>query len=225
MDGHSIVIIARSGDAPALQRFLAGDVAVGVFSDSGALRAFDAILRRPPRLLVLAPEFVATARGATLIARLKTEPDLADVHVRVLIEEDHLLKMLAHPVMGLERALLKGSLPLDHWGTRNARRIPITGVFSASVNGNDCELIDLSVAGAQLVVPARLRPAQAVRMTLCDGPTQMRCRAVVAWATAEPAGVAMQYRVGVTFIDPNMDTLDAWCAQYASPSAVPDDAT
>ena len=216
MDGHSIIVIARSGNAPALQRFVAGDAAVGVFADSDALRAFDAILKRPPRLLVLDPEFVATARGASLVARLKAEPDLASVQVRVLIEEDRLLKILAHPLMGIEPALLKGSLPLEHWGTRDARRIPITGAFSVSVNGDRCHLIDLSVTGAQLVVPVRLLPAQVVRMTLCGGPTQMRCRAVVAWATAAPAGVKMQYRVGVMFIDPDIDTLDAWCAQYAS---------
>ena len=74
MDAHSIVIIARSGDAPALRKLLATDAAVQVFPDSELLRALDTILERPPRLLVLDPLFVATARGAALVACIKAEP-------------------------------------------------------------------------------------------------------------------------------------------------------
>ena len=115
--------------------------------------------------------------------------------------------------MGSERAVLKGSLPLEHCGTRDARRIPIAGAVDVLINGERSQLIDLSVTGAQLVVPTRLRPAQTVRMTLSTGPTKMRCPAVVAWAHAEPAGATVQYRVGVMFVDPDIDTIDALCAR------------
>ena len=169
-----------------------------------------------PKILVLDPTVVATARGAALVARIKAEPHLAAIQVRVLTEdEDHMPAILVHPVMGSELAVLKGSLPLDHCGTRDARRIPIRGPVHARVNDDPSQLIDLSHMGAQLLVSARLRPDQTVRLTLRDGPIQMECRAVVAWSTASPAGATVQYRVGVTFIDPDMEAIDALCAREA----------
>lgn len=222
MDGHSIVIIARSGDAPALQRFLAQDGTVQVFSDSESIRAFDVILERPPKVLILDPIFVATARGASMVARIRAEPHLAAIQIRVLAEdEDHMLAILAHPVMGSEPAALKGSLPLEQCGTRDATRIPIRGRVDALIDGDPAELINLSQTGAQMVVRTRMRPDQAVRMTLRDGVIQVRCRAVVAWSSVEPAGATVQYRVGVTFVDPDLETILALCARHGTRPDLP----
>jgi hypothetical protein len=211
MDVLSIVIIARAGDTPALRKLLAVDGTVEVFPDSESLRALEAILARPPKMLALDPSFVATGRGASLLAQLKAAPHLATIQVRVLAEEhDHTLAILAHPHMGSEPAVLKGSLPLERCGTRDARRSPMQGPVDASVNGYLSQLIDLSRAGAQLLVSTRLRPTQQVRISLRDGRTKLRCRAIVAWSTAEP------YRVGVTFVEPDMDAILQLCARYGT---------
>ncbi len=214
MEPRSIVIIVRSSDAPALQKLLVANAAVQVFADSESLHALDSILTRPPQLIILDPTFVTTARGAVLVARLRAEPHLAMIQVRVLAEdEDHLPAILGHPAMRSTPALVKGSLPLDHCGTRDARRIPSRGSVAAWVNGSLSQLIDVSITGAQLVVPTRLRPAQTVRVRLCEGSDEMRCSAVVAWAKVEPAGAAVQYRVGLAFVEPDLETLDALCTR------------
>ena len=217
MEGPSIVIIARPGDTPGLQKLLAHDGAIQVFPDSESLRAIEVIAERPPRIVVLDQAFVATARGAALVARIKAEPHLAAIQVRVLTEdEDHTPTLLAHHTVVAEPAVLKGSLPLEHWGTRDATRIPMSGLLELTVDGNPCQLIDLSHTGAQVVVATRLRPDQRVRMVLRAGATEMRCRAVVAWSNLESAGGTMQYRAGVTFVDPDMATIDALCKRYGT---------
>ena len=64
----------------------------------------------------------------------------------------------------------------------------------AIINGERCEVIDLSVTGAQVVLPTRLRPDQPLRITLFDRDVQTQCRGVVAWSIAEPTRGAVRYR-------------------------------
>lgn len=75
----------------------------------------------------------------------------------------------------------------------------------------------LSFAGAQVVVPVRVRPDEALRLTLVlvEGPAATRVRGVVAWSTAGPA---VQYRAGVEFVDPDTESLEKLCVRHGSAS-------
>ena len=71
-----------------------------------------------------------------------------------------------------------------------------------TVDGNPAELIDLSIAGAQVVSKIVLRPNQRVRIQLpegkADGRRVVRCSALVVWASFEmPSGQAPRYRAGL----------------------------
>ncbi len=90
------------------------------------------------------------------------------------------------------------------------------------VNGEGGHLIDLSVSGAQVQVPSRLRPSQVVRMILPDKSGELRSQGTVAWSIAVPAGGAIQYRAGIEFINPNSVALSSFCARLGgAPEAKP----
>ena len=216
MSAPTIVIIARSDHAPTLQKRLGSETIVAVFPDSESLRAMDAILARPPRVVALDPTFVTTARGAALVAQVKAEPNLASVDIRVLAHDDlDMPLILAQHVTSWETALHKLSMPLDRCGTRRGMRFPVNGDAAATVNGERCQLIDLSVSGAQILLRTRLRPDQTLRINLIDRAAQITVRGIVAWSIAESSGGIVHYRAGVKFVDANTPDLEAFCARVA----------
>ena len=76
-------------------------------------------------------------------------------------------------------------------------------------------LVDLSIAGAQVVSPAILRPNQRVRITLGDHTGTLRFNATVAWAAFEmPPKSGPQYRAGLEFVDADVSAVDAFCARH-----------
>ena len=123
--------------------------------------------------------FAATSRGATLVARVKAESP-ADVELCVLIEDgDKVLLIVSQLAASPEKALWQTSRPLDRTGTRRTARFPMSRL-EVVVNGKDSHLVNLSVTGAQVLVPTRLRPTQTMRLTLSAKSTELRCRAAVA---------------------------------------------
>jgi hypothetical protein len=217
MDAPLVVIIAKSDHTTALRKRIGTDHAIAIFADAESLRAIEAIITRPPKFVALDPTFVTTARGAALVAQVKADPRLSRVDVRVLAhDEENVPLLLAQPAAS-EAALLKTSLPLDRCGTRRTPRFATKGEVAAIINGERCEVIDLSVTGAQVVVPTRLRPDQPLRITLFDREVQLQCRGIVAWSIAEPTRGAVRYRAGVKFGDGDTDTLDAFCRRHAAP--------
>src|SRR2546430_1946939 len=187
MDAPLVVIIAKSDHTSALRKRIGNDHAIAVYADAESLRALEAIVTRPPKLVALDPTFVTTARGAALVAQVKADPRLSRVDVRVLAHDDENMPLILAQPAASEAALLKTSLPLDRCGTRRTPRFATKGEVAAIINGERCEVIDLSVTGAQVVVPTRLRPDQPLRITLFDREVQTQCRGVVAWSIAEPA--------------------------------------
>lgn len=214
MDSQKTVVITRPEHLGAMRKRLLGeDSTVEVFSDD-SLQVLDAILARPPRTLAVHQTFAASSRGATLVARLKSESRLSGVEVRVLIEdEDKAPLILSEMTFSPAKALHEASRPLDRAGTRQAARYPMhrRAIF---VNGEGAHLIDLSVSGAQVQVPSRLRPSQVVRMILPDEAGELRSQGTVAWSIAVPAGGTIQYRAGIEFINPNAVGLSAFCARF-----------
>jgi hypothetical protein len=202
----SAFIVAGAAHAAALRKRLSHDTSVVVFCESESLVALRAILSRPPKVLALDASVVRTARGALLVSRLKEHA----VDVRVLTNDaDNLPLLLSRP----EAALQTVSEPLDGCGTRNARRFPMTNK-EVVVDGERSELVNLSVTGAQVVLPARLQPRQSIRFVLLDGSAEVRFRAQVAWSSIELLASAVRYRVGLTFTDPDKKILEIFCNRH-----------
>ena len=217
MDAPLVVIIAKSDHTSALRKRVGTEHGIAVFADAESLRAIEAIVTRPPKFVALYPTFVTTARGAALVAQVKGDPRLSRIDVRVLAQDDDNVPLILAQPAPSEAALLKTSLPLDRCGTRRTPRFATRGEVAAIVNGERCEVIDISVTGAQVVVPTRLRPDQPLRITLFDREVQTQCRGVVAWSIAEPTRGAVRYRAGVKFSDADSDTLDVFCRRHATP--------
>lgn len=170
---------------PAIRKRLAGDPDVLVFSASDSLGALEAIRRHRPKIAALDAAFAATARGAALVADMKRDPVLNAVDLRVLTEDETRLPVVLDQRMTSAEAVLRaGARLLDHCGTRQVVRARINGSVEVSVNGECCDLVDLSVTGAQISAPMRLRPDESVRLAFADESAETRCHGVVAWVVA-----------------------------------------
>lgn len=211
------VIIARPEHTKAFKKWLGSSSAVSLFEDSESLRAVEAILKRPPKLLAIDRIFAETSRAAALVSRLKTASPSPKIDLRVLLEDEaNVPLILAQPLASLEEALLQTSRPLDRAGTRRAVRFSMNR-RPVVVNGEEGELVDLSVTGAQILLPLRVQPSQPLRLTIVDGPTEIRCNGSVAWSVAVPMGGTIRYRAGMEFISPDTKKLEALCNLYGGP--------
>jgi hypothetical protein len=228
------VLIASSDLLPVLtERAAVGDVEVLAFSDTDALRAFEAIIRRRPAAVVLERLFAATPRGAALINRIKQDPALAESEIRVVSHDTDYTRVsprrAPEPAAGGAAATgssphttatasaVSPAQPLDYRGTRRAPRHRISGDTPVLVDGNQASLMDLSSLGAQVVSGNVLKPNQRVRVALSDDHGTVRFNAAVAWASFEiPPGSGPRYRAGVEFIDADTSAVDAFCLRHKS---------
>ena len=219
MNASFAVIIVKAEHAVALKKRLGAHSTVAVFPDAESLQAVEAVLARPPKILAMDATFATTARGATLAARLKSESRLNGIELRVLIEDEAKVPLLlSETTASPEHALLQTSRPLDRAGTRRAVRFTMNR-RAVLVNGEHSHLVDLSVTGAQVILPMRVRPTQNVRMILSDESTDTKCQGVVAWSVAVPTGASVRYRAGVEFVNPDEARLEAFCVQFGGAAA------
>lgn len=214
MATSSAVVIVRPEHLTSVRKRLASADAVAVCSEADSAHLQDTILARPPEILIIHAAFATTSRGATLIAGLKARPHATGTAVRVFIEDDDKAPLLlSQTTLSPNDALLETSRPLDRAGTRQAARYPMNR-RAVVVNGEAAQLVDLSVSGAQVQVPMRLRPSQVVRFAMVDESGDTRCQGTVAWSIAVPSGGAIHYRAGVEFINPDAKRLSAICARH-----------
>jgi hypothetical protein len=222
--GPSVVVIARSEQEVALRKRLGTESSVALFSDYEALKALEMIIVHPPKILALDRSFAFTARGAALVARLKAEPRLCGIDLRVLAEDEtNAPVILSTRALGLEGAILKTSHPLDYCGTRRAPRFAVSDDANVVVNGERGRLVNLSSTGAQLLAFVRLRPDEPLRLALVDADAAVKVRGVVAWSAAEPVHGALTYRAGVEFINPDPFRLDGFCVRHMTSGDVSGD--
>ena len=202
----SAFIVAGSVHAAALRKRFGNDPTVAVFSEAESLEALQAILARPPKILALDSSVVRTARGALLVSRMKDHA----VDVRVLTDDaSNMPLLLSQPDVALHAA----SQPIEGCGTRAARRFPMTNQ-EVVVDGERSQLVNLSVTGAQVVLPARIQPRQSIYFVLLDGAAEMKLRAQVAWSAIELGASAVRYRAGITFTDPDAEVLEVFCKRH-----------
>jgi hypothetical protein len=224
---NSCAVLIGSADVlPALKERasdLEGEVLA--FTDADALIALEVITKRRPAVVALEREFAATPRGMALINRIKADPALEQVEIRVVSHDStysHVHPRTApaggsggHGVAAAASSAAVHAPPLDQRGTRRAPRTRVAGKVEVLVDGNIALLVDLSIIGAQVVSPTVLKPNQRVRMALTDDLGNVRFNAAVAWASFEiPPNSGPRYRAGLAFVDADAHAVEAFCARH-----------
>jgi hypothetical protein len=223
------VVIAATNLMPALQERLAGEGDLLAFADTEPIQALQAILEQRPSLIVLERLFAATPRGAALINRIKTDPNLGNAEVRVMSHTGDYSRQVAKPTRTDASASSSGdsshgaavaavepaNRPLDWHGTRRAPRYRVRTGVEIQLDGSPVVLVDLSTAGAQVVSGTILRPNQKVRVSIPNDDFVMRFRGAIAWAKFElpKPNDPPRYRAGVDFADADAAALDEFCAK------------
>lgn len=228
----SAVVIAASNLMPALKERLSGSGELLTFADTEPIQALQTILERKPQLIVLERLFAATPRGAALINRIKTDPQLAHADVRIMSHTGDYTKQVSMPA-AVETpaataatsaagssgpapgsvATAEAPRPLDWHGTRRAARYRLRPGVEIQLDGNPANIVDLSTCGAQVVSTSVLRPNQKVRVSIPNEDFVMRFRAAIAWAKFELPNPTEppRYRAGVEFADADPAAVEAFC--------------
>jgi hypothetical protein len=232
------VVIGAPEVLDALRESAGADGEVLSFTDSEPLDAVEAITSRRPAVLVIERLFAATSRGAALINRIKADPALDGVEIRIA-SVDGTYRISARrtpaPPGGAESTGTRdpiiaqleniadetepggaGAAPdaLDFRGTRRAPRYRLVEGTEAQIDGALATIVDLSTHGAQIVCSTPLKPQQKLRMILADDLGVVKFGASVAWAFFEiPKGVS-RYRAGVEFKDADKKAVAAFCRRH-----------
>jgi hypothetical protein len=183
--------------------------------------------------------FAATSRGAALINRIKADPSLSSVEIRV-VSVDGTYRVSPRRAEAAAPPPSTGPAPaaagagdagidvvspdpaagpetprnLDYTGTRRLPRSRLREGTEVQVDGALAMMVDLSAHGAQVLCPTPLKPQQQVRMILADDLGMAKISASVVWAFFEiPKGIA-RYRAGVEFKDAERRAVDAFCRRH-----------
>jgi hypothetical protein len=234
------LVIAAHNLMPSLRDRVEVEGTVLTYPDTEPIQALQTIMEQRPPLVVLERLFAATPRGAALINRIKSDPQLAHVEVRVMSHTGDYSRQVVKPsvaspnpppplhhpaVTSTDVEVESGSVPvateeeprsLDWHGTRRATRYLIQIGLELQLDGNPALVVDLSTAGAQVVSPTVLRPNQKVRINLPNDEFMLRFRGAIAWAKFElPQGPAKapQYRAGIEFVDGDAQAIESIIAK------------
>jgi len=226
------LVIAAQNLMPALRDHVKVDGEILTFADTEPIQALQTIMEQRPALVVLERLFAATPRGAALINRIKSDPQLSHAEVRVMSHTGDYTRQVVKPstvsaapadqtagtaTAGAPQASATpvatedAAKALDWHGTRRAPRVRVKPGVELHLDGNPAAVIDLSTTGAQVISPTVLRPNQKVRITIPLEDLQMRFRGAIAWAKFElpkPPVKAPQYRAGVEFTDADAKAID-----------------
>jgi hypothetical protein len=202
------VLIGATELLPALKDRAGSSGETIAFSNVEAVKALETVTKRRPNVIALERLFAATPRGAALIQRIKSDPRLAGVEIRVLAHDSDYSRVVP-------RAVKPAAEALDQRGTRRAPRFKIAAKVDILVDGSRASLVDLSTVGAQAVSPASLKPNQSVRLSLGTNGGQLQFAGVVAWTSFEiPPNSGPRYRVGIAFTDADAAAVDTFISRY-----------
>jgi hypothetical protein len=181
------------------------------FSHLDAVPALEAITKRRPQMVALERLFAMTARGAALINRVKADPSLQDVEIRVLAHDSDYTRVVPRA----KAAPVVVAPALDQTGTRRAPRFKIAGRVEVVIDGKTAVLVDLSTVGAQVVTQLAIKVDQELAMALPDTEGVVRFKAKVAWtAFAQTAEGAPRYRAGIDFVDAEAEEVGAFLERH-----------
>jgi hypothetical protein len=192
--------------------------------DSDIARAIDTVVERRPNRVALERLFAATSRGAALLTRLKADPALIDVEIRIVSHDsDYWRVSPRRPISGAAGsttpAVPVAAAPLDRSGTRRAPRASMVEGVDVLVDGTPARLVDLSTFGAQLLSTAVLKPNQKVRISMVDERLTLRTQATIIWARFElPRGnPTPHYRAGVEFSGADAEGIAEYLTRHRRP--------
>jgi PilZ domain len=210
----TLAIISPPEHVRALRKRLGDDPAVAVFADTESLQALESIATKRPQIVAINRTFAHTARGAALVAQLKSDARLSGIDVRVLIEDENKVPlMITDRTPSAEKGLMETSRPLGHAGTRSALRY-VMDRRDIVVNGERSALIDLSATGAQVLLPTRVRPNEPVRLVLTDQSGDARMGGTIVWSVAVPTAGSIQYRAGIKLAKPDPNWIERYCREF-----------
>ena len=211
MSEPCVVLIGAPDLLPALRtRVGAVNGELIEFSHLDAVPALEAITKRRPQMVALERLFAMTARGAALINRVKSDPSLQDVEIRVLAHDSDYTRVVPRA-----KAPAVAAPALDQTGTRRAPRFRIAGRVEVVIDGKTAVLVDLSTVGAQVVTQLAIKVDQEIAMALPDTEGVVRFKTKVAWtAFAQTAEGAPRYRAGIDFIDADAEAVGAFIDRH-----------
>jgi hypothetical protein len=187
------------------------------FLDTDTPRALEAILRQKPEIVVVERTFAGKTRGVALINRIKADPTLAECDLRIVGADGTVTRVTSRRVPKKAASTATVTVPTspvapqDQKRPRRAPRYPIIDGIEVTVDGNPALLVDLSIAGAQVLSDVLLKPNQRVRLSFMDGTRPVRFSAGVAWSAFElPKGQA-RYRAGIEFDEADSEALTRFC--------------
>src|SRR3954467_5006615 len=91
------LVIAAENLTPALRERVKVDGEILTYPDPEPILALQTIMEQKPGLVVLERLFAATPRGAALINRIKSDPDLGHVEVRVMSHTGDYTRQVVKP--------------------------------------------------------------------------------------------------------------------------------
>ncbi len=101
---------------------------------------------------------------------------------------------------------------------RRASRHAFRDDVQILVDGSPATLVDLSIAGAQVLSHAALKPNRMVRIQLSAEDTPIICKGKVVWARLEAGPTSgLRYRAGVSFTGVEERAVEKFLAQHARP--------
>lgn len=191
--------------------------------DNDVPRAIETVIERRPARVALERLFAATSRGAALLTRLKADPALIDVEIRIVSHDSDYSRISVRRPLGTGSdastvAVAAPAPALDQRGTRRAPRLPIIDGVEVLVDGNQARLIDLSTVGAQVLSSAVLKPNQRVRISMVDERVTLRAQALIVWARFELGNPTPYYRAGIEFSGADAEGIADYMARHRRPS-------
>ena len=174
------LVIAAENLMPALRERVKVEGEILTFPDTEPIQALQTIMEQRPGLVVLERLFAATPRGAALINRIKSDPQLAHAEVRVMSHTGDYTRQVVKPTATKTpapgRAARRPTRPprrsapassvateeapraLDWHGTRRAPRFRVRAGVELQLDGNPAAIVDLSTVGAQVDLSDRAAP-------------------------------------------------------------------
>jgi hypothetical protein len=223
----SVVLIAEPDQLDALKARSEYTDATA-FTDAETPAALEAIITGRPDIVAIERLFAKKSRGAALINRIKADPSLETVEIRIVSAESGAAKAAGRGGSGVAlpggaagdksggtatavAAVAAPPAALDQKGTRRAQRFKIIEGIEVLIDGNPAMLVDLSTVGAQVVSGTLLKPNQRVRLSFIENTKQVRFSAGVAWSAFELPKAGPRYRAGIEFFDADPDAVGRFC--------------
>ena len=219
----SVVLIAESDQLDALKA-RPDYTDAQAFTDAETPAALEAIITGRPDIVAIERLFAKKSRGAALINRIKADPSLETVEIRIVSADSGASKSSGRGGSAAKDAKADGAdkagtatavaappVALDQKGTRRAQRFKIIEGIEVLIDGNPAMLVDLSTVGAQVVSGTLLKPNQRVRLSFVENAKNVRFSAGVAWSAFELPKAGPRYRAGIEFFDADPDAVGRFC--------------